>query len=130
MPLTGGPSLCSRSGLGCSRLVCLGLQNPALCRWGRRSSGTDRSPLALGVQLPLLRGCLKPVPAQARLQLCLGSSPDLCFTVEVAGGSFGDSQTHSFLFCFVVLIRTNCFHGIVFLPPSGVELPELSQVIS
>lgn len=97
--------------LGCSRLLCLGLQNPARCRWSSSSSGSDRSPLAVGVQLPLLWGWVKPVPAQAWVQLRPGGSSRLCFMLEVAGGGLEESQTHS---CFFVVIHRNCFQGIVF----------------
>lgn len=118
MPLTSASSFCSRSGLGCSRLLCLGLQNPAQCRWSSSSSGSDRSPLAVGVQLPLLWDWVKPVPAQAWMQLRPGGSSWPCFMVEVAGGSLEESQKHS---CFFVVIHRNCFR---------VELPGLPRVIS
>lgn len=60
----------------------------------------------MGVQLPLLWGWVKPVPAQAWLQLHLGGCPGLCSVLEVAGAGLKESQTHS---CFVVVIHTDVF---------------------
>lgn len=105
MPLTGASSLCSRSGLGCSLLLCLGLQNPALCRWSSRSSGSDRSPLAVGVQL----GKTSPSPG-------LDAAPPwrLPLAVLLWWRWLGEVWSNSDTLLFCCCDHRNCFQGICF----------------